>query len=698
MSVKLTVMGTLAVTFCVILLATMFYPAIGNIQGDHTETAEYLNRGPQFAYVDDSGTAHTMEITLVNGEYIVTTDGEQARYLDKYYRQTNGIATAIGIGVYEAYNDNGVLTSQSGVKPTTAQTIDTFRSQALANNTDVTLGTYQLWNFYQYTLTKIMGFTVMGNTDSQYMMGAGLTNYSGVIDTGTTSSAYTRSADTGKNAECLFIENAWGNVNEFVGDVMFYNRSMSAGNTLGGKTIANVDNTLTETVTLPTSSGPIGTMYLTSEAFGIPKTKGDYSTAGMGLNDYVSQKTGNMLVGVGGRWTSTTSAGMSTFFADNPLTHSQDRFGARLAYVIEGRVSPNLFAYKITFDETDNVTTITDVQVLERGNLVSKMPTGTTMNDYWSFDENGYGPFGCYYACINLYDGPNSDDITEQRISTGKGEIGYILNPNDLHRTLTGTAFDSTQYNVMLIIPTVYWYCDPDTKELYIGSEADCFEGITMRAYAHEYTINENVITGNPEIPVQYDSIPIVIGSDSITLLYSSGDVKLMLEDSTIDIGSADDTVTMTITDSVLDYGSTKDNIKAYAVSDGDYSLIQIATVKEDTEYLMIEVYQDRTRSAGFVSENDTDLTVLDPENYISGEIAEKSTTLDTGAIKVEYTAITQWADGEDRTEMDVLVPNDVIVEYTVKGISDNMMKILLAIGVLTMAGILVFAVRMMRF
>lgn len=695
MNVKTTVTGSLAVTLCVIVLATMLYPAMGNIQGDHTETAEYLNSGPQFALVDENGTAHTMEISLIDGEYVVTTDGTIARYLDEYVKPTQGIATAIGIGVYEAYNDDGILTSQSGVMPTAEQTLDQFRSEALANNTDVTMGTYQLWNFYQYTLTKIMGFTVMGNTDSQYMMGNGVVNGSRV-NTGTTSSAYTRSTSNA-TAECLFIENAWGNINDYVGDVNFYNMTMNAGNTLGGKPVANVVSTLTSTVTLPTSKGVIGKIYLTSEAFGVPKTTGSNVTAGQGINDYVSQANGYTVLGVGGRWTSTATAGMSCFFADNPLNHSQDRFTTRLAYVIDDRISTRTFAYKITFDETNTTTTISNVQVLEDGELKSKMPTGTALNGYWSFGEDGYGPFGCYYACINRYDGANTDDATEQRISTGKGEIGYILDPNNLHQTLAGTTFDGTQYNVMLIIPTVYWYCDPDTKELYIGSEADSFDGITMRAYAHEYTIDDTVITGNPVKEVQYDSIPIVIGSDSMTILYSSGDVKIKNTSGTENVGSANDTLILTITDGTLDYGNTQGNIRAYAVSEGEYSLIQIPTVQTAEGLLMMDLYDERTRSAGFIFDGTT-LTVLDPQNYISGEVIGNTVELDTGAMRIEYTATTEWDDGMDSKDMSILAPNDVTVEYTINGVSDNMMKILIAIGILALAGVLIFAIRIIRF
>ena len=170
MNTRTTVMGIFAVTIAVTLVLGWWFPTMGDIDIDHTETATYQNTGQFFALTDETGTAHTISCTLSDGMYYVTTDGETARTIEQYVAPTSGVAPAIGIGVYKAYDNNGVLISRAGVNPTTTHTLDEFRTLALAGNTDVTAGTYQLWNYYQYTLNKLMSLTVMGNTDSQYIM------------------------------------------------------------------------------------------------------------------------------------------------------------------------------------------------------------------------------------------------------------------------------------------------------------------------------------------------------------------------------------------------------------------------------------------------------------------------------------------------------------------------------------------------
>ena len=139
------------------------------------------------------------------------------------------------------------------------------------------------------------------------------------------------------------------------------------------------------------------------------------------------------------------------------------------------------------FDEEDQKNDSSD-------GFTSVMPTGTDINLFWQFDTStGKGPFGCFYGAVNRYDGANNDDSTEARLSTEKGAIGYILNPNDWTRTLSGNTFTNSLYNTMLIIPPVYWYSELDsgggsTGKLYMANTPDAFPGKTLVDYAHTYT------------------------------------------------------------------------------------------------------------------------------------------------------------------------------------------------------------------
>ncbi|MBO4798622.1 MAG: hypothetical protein J5494_07650 [Candidatus Methanomethylophilaceae archaeon] len=95
-------------------------------------------------------------------------------------------------------------------------------------------------------------------------------------------------------------------------------------------------------------------------------------------------------------------------------------------------------------------------------------------NPLWAFDEKtGKGPFGSFYAAVNLLDdclayGP--DDASEKRRNSSAGAVAYILDPSDLSRTLAGHAFARDLYNVMLVIPTVYWLSEKIVAERSTGN------------------------------------------------------------------------------------------------------------------------------------------------------------------------------------------------------------------------------------
>ena len=672
MNTKTTVSGIIAIMVAVIIVVGVMVPAISNLptgseSQDEIIYTDYTNTGSPFALVDSSGIAHAISVGIDNGELVVTTDGTDAGGLDLYVPQSTGTANAIAIGVYEAYNNNGVLTSMSGVSPTASQKIDMFRTQALAGNTDVEMGTYQLWNFYQYTLMKMMGLTVMGNTDSQYIMGTGYTVGASAPQTGLTQSAYQKS--TGYSVpESLFVENGWGSINEFVGDLLFINRVVSAGNTLGGNAIAQVEGVNITTVTLPTSNDGILTMSMDSDTFGIPLTSGSTTTAGEGINDYVYSNIGNKCLHVGGDFGSATRAGLSYFQANDLLGGVSDVIGSRLAYVMtDAPVQTADYGYVITFDTTSGQTIISNVQTLENGSLTSKMPSDTTLNSYWDFDTTtGVGPFGAYYVAINLSSGANADDSTETRLSTQKGEIAYKLDPYNLHQTLAGTTFDPTLYNVMIVIPTAYWYSDPATNKLYIGSSADKFDGITMVPYAHNYTIDPDVDTGNPPRQVDYASMDIAIGENSIVRLYANGEVRLTTASDTVLMGTAVEgtDVEFSITDSVLTYGAdTQSDMRAYISSVGTMVMAHTPYIANGQNIIIggytnnLATSNDGTVDIGYCASGDYEgfgdsnvTAVLDPSvGPTSTAVTVNATDLDTGAYQINSILFTSTY-GDDAT------------------------------------------------
>lgn len=593
-----------SLTAIIIIIGAMLVPVV-SIYTDTTKT--YTAYGPQFALVGDDGTAHTIVVSESGNDIVIATDGKSVITPSLIDYHPGGIytASAIGIGVYEAYTLDGVLVSQSGRTPTASQTIDTFRTEALAGNVDNSNGTYQLWNFNQVNLYKLMATMIMGNTDSQYMMGPGVSNSAGVANdnttatnaavTGQTSSAYEKS-DNNRDSVSLLLENAWGSVWEFIGDTEVSNYVLKVGNTLGGEPVATVTDTLGRTITLPfTAGGTSNNKWIDSiteyaNAYAIPTSvSSSATTAGQGVNDSLwtafsgtvgsnaaTTDSNNVLLN-GGSWTVGSRAGLFALCADDSLSYLTANRGARLAYLITGAdAAPSQggsYLYKLTTDAASG--TVTDVQYRFNGVWTSVMPNGTELNDFWNFDANGYGPFNAYYAAVNLYSGANSDDAVQARLSTEKGAVGYILNPNNLKQTLAGNSFDATQYNIMLIIPTAYY--GQNGNEIYISNSSEAVDGVTLSAYAHTYTKNPDVDTRNPN---SRSAASIVIGSDFVVRLYDSGEIRIYTSDSEIDLGTVKDgAITLTVTNGTLSYtdalGATGNhsNTVAYISDVGEYTM-----------------------------------------------------------------------------------------------------------------------------
>lgn len=666
----------LAVSVAVVLLAGVLIPVLDEATNGEVRH-DYYNNGPYFAAVDDKGTTHTMVISTGTDGFVIKTDNKSTitPNMAGYKPAGTYTAPAIAIAVYEGYNDNGVLTSQAGVTPTASQNIDVFRGQALNGNIDNTNGTYQLWNYFMKELYNIMGWTVMGNTDSQYMLGPGVTSGGQSATTGGTSSAY--EVSTGNtDSVALFIENGWGSLWEFVGDTYSAEYELQAGNTLGGRTVVTptVVSILDGTVTLPSTTNMISTIFTTSEAFGTPlTTTASASTAGEGINDKFWVNSGNRCLIVGGNSGDGSDAGLSASSANGPLSNSYALIGSRLAYIMgadSAPIAPSDFGYVITLGAGGS--TITDVQALIDGTLTSEMPTGTTLNSYWDFDTTtGVGPFGSYYAAINLGSGTNADDVTEARLSTDKGAIGYILDPTDLTKTLGGTSYTSGLYNIMLVIPTVYWYVDntdATAPKLYVGSSADMFDGITMKAYAHTYTQDYSVDTKNPSTKI---STSLAIGEDAVLRLYSDGGLYVITETERDFIGYVDslNPITVTIKNDVLTYTAsgdtdptTVDKMLAYLANKGVYSMCLNPVVADTSEIILggyvhsITTTESDTVSIGYCASGEfgtfsaTDITAtLDPYNETDSE-------LQTVTTAVAVTSHTQEGTSDKLKQIDSIV------------------------------------------
>ncbi|WII07793.1 InlB B-repeat-containing protein [Methanomassiliicoccales archaeon LGM-RCC1] len=146
------------------------------------------------------------------------------------YGNTGNVKPYIAIGVYEAYaTSDSELVSQSGKVPTVNKTLAEFKTLAGNNNTNIgNTGSYSLWGYDQWQLYKMMAFTIMGTENAQGMIGRGLATGSfnsgfrsetGTVDTAGSYFGTYLVEPSRTTASKLLLENTWGSVAEFLGDV-----------------------------------------------------------------------------------------------------------------------------------------------------------------------------------------------------------------------------------------------------------------------------------------------------------------------------------------------------------------------------------------------------------------------------------------------------------------------------------------------
>lgn len=166
-----------------------------------------------------------------------------------YAHTINGhVYKYVAYGVYEGYNDTitvegetvTIVTSQTGKTPTLNVSRPNFRNYASNYDMDANLSLSEenpaysmIWNFYQWELYKYCSLTLMEDFNAQSTVGngkvytadnsiryntTGLTNLMGSY-TGTIGDV-TQSENDGDSVK-LFIENAWGSMNDFVDGIVF---------------------------------------------------------------------------------------------------------------------------------------------------------------------------------------------------------------------------------------------------------------------------------------------------------------------------------------------------------------------------------------------------------------------------------------------------------------------------------------------
>ena len=323
--------------------------------------------------------------------YAHTVDG----HVYKYY------AIAVYEGSTTTVDGLTVLTSTSGTNPTVSQTRATFRTYAHNYTMDSSLGAdahSMVWNFYQWELYKYCSYALMENFNSQLTVGGGHTYGSTyVFQTGSLNSygpyagyamVGTANSSNGGQSAKLFIENAWGAINEFVDGIMFHYNS--AGNvtayidTSSTPTDATAIGTNVESKTFTTlsSSNFVSDINTDPQIWGYGKTAGGSATAGLTDKTYVSS-SGDMVLYVGGN--SDTSAsysatyGLSYAYADAGTSTSGTNLGSRLAFVFDAGPASDPVDLTFSVDGTGYGTIGDGTQTGQTTITLSDVTNGTTL-------------------------------------------------------------------------------------------------------------------------------------------------------------------------------------------------------------------------------------------------------------------------------------------------------------------------------
>ena len=269
----------------------------------------------------------------------------------------------VGFGVYEAstttVDGETILTSTSGTTPLVDEIRATFRDYANNQLVDVygsgDTGYAMVWNFYQWELYKYCALAVMGTWDSQSIANGSTYGRSpyydtpGLLDQSGPYAGTLASSNSGyTQPEKVFIENAWGSVNDFVDGIIFSDRQYYIDQSAVPTDVTTGTYITHISASLP-STGYGSSPSTTAQTWGMPTANG--GSVSSGLYDFVMSGTGICVLHVGG-FSNTNSSGcqgygLSYVGAGNALSYSYKHLGARLAFVFDadpiGSVEPLVF-------------------------------------------------------------------------------------------------------------------------------------------------------------------------------------------------------------------------------------------------------------------------------------------------------------------------------------------------------------------
>jgi len=331
---------------------------------------------PTVYWHSDGNTSGTSHLWLSNRPDYFSDDSWDTLKVSKdkmvAYAHTVGgqVRSFLALGVYEStmtkVNNKDTLISQSDKTPLKNKSISEFRQLANSlNDLGDFSGEYMIWNYYQWTLYKMMSYTVIGTKNSQLAIGQGATLLGSggtgmVTGKGDDQSPYWGGFNTdskgsytnGKNSSKLFLENTWGSYHDLVDDVWIGNGQMHVGqndiqtlisHTLqpaSGTTDAGLnDNQAISSAKFTDQADREWMKYIIKTSndpetwdFPIEFKSGRYTPNG----DAVQYRPGYQTLCVGGHYDAQDKGGLNRMNIRNGFGEGKYDIGTRLAYVTEG--------------------------------------------------------------------------------------------------------------------------------------------------------------------------------------------------------------------------------------------------------------------------------------------------------------------------------------------------------------------------
>ncbi|MBQ7701249.1 MAG: PKD domain-containing protein [Candidatus Methanomethylophilaceae archaeon] len=450
----------------------------------------------------------------INGNSLTLTNDSTAGGVAYAHTIDGQVWPYLAIGVYESSVANNVAYSKSG-ESSNISNLNVLNYNTYSEAKTITNGESFQWNWFQHQLYKYCVYTVLGTMDSQ-SFAYGIVSGSKTATGGSNVAAngyYGTTADK-THAERIFIENAWGNVYEFLGNTFFMTDGLYVAQSSTGQTSSSgtgMNNIYSSSNGYTTGSqnysGAVHTYN--AETWGLPKTA-TAGTSSTGTRDYVCVSgSSNPVARVGGYYSYGLGAGVSCLVASCGTSNASAAIGSRLAFVYAGDSTassePVVVVKSVTLDHSVlsgvNTSGLTSTVTITEG---ATYPNLGTLSGYTHVGYYVNGAFVAPGAEITNTDNHTAYSIWRSPYITitymhGNSRVGTLSVPTGTEAVvftpeLSGYVFNGWFTDSQLTSPYVPWSPLSTDITLYADAISELVFTSNPRADAivHKLTLSSN--------------------------------------------------------------------------------------------------------------------------------------------------------------------------------------------------------------